>query len=298
MDKDQVFDVRPAGKPGAGGKAAAGPRDVKAWVRQHRTQVMAAGAGGVVLLALVARRRATTSAGSAAPGATRVVPPGSSYGDPQDFQGAAGAGVYDSTASDVYNSLQPQIEQVQRSIEALAGLQPGVPVEPVVSIAEPAPKPAPAPTSPTSTFQPVAAAPAPAPVAAAPAAAVPRFQAPAAAPAPAPAPRSIIERIFPPRQPVAPPAPAYVPPPLAPARTYRLDNPYRPPSHTNPILRPGDAPSPGNAPRPGGTLAQIAASQAQYMPGAPAPARAQRGIERMDPKVVALLRSRKLGRAR
>lgn len=238
MDKDQVYDVRPAGGPARKG---AGRPGLQAWARQHRLQLMAGGAGAVVLLALVARRRASTSAASGSASPTRVVPPGSSYGDPQDFRGAAGAGVYDSTASDVYNSLQPQIEQVQRSIEALAGLAPGTPIEPVVTMPEAAPKPPPAPTSPTSTYQPP----------------------PAAAATPV-APAAV----------AAPTVSSWSPPVYSPSSyssldavtAPRLDNPSLPPSHTNPILRPGDAPSPGYAPRPGGTLAEIAASQAQFMP--------------------------------
>lgn len=49
----------------------------------------------------------------------------------------------------------------------------------------------------------------------------------------------------------------------------RLDNPTEPASHTNPILRAGDAPSPGSYDREGGTLAQIAAASAQYAPSIP-----------------------------
>jgi hypothetical protein len=275
VDKDQVYDVRPAGPPGKG--KPAGKRDVQAWMRQHRLQLLGGGAGAVVLLALVAKRRAGSAAASGSATPTRVVPPGASYGDPQDFRGAAGAGVYDSTASDVYNSLQPQIEQVQRSIESLIGLRPGSIVEPVVTLPEAAPRPAPAPTSPTSSYQPPP--PAPAPVAFTPTPAPVAFT-PAPAPVRLP---PIIDRFRPPPPAPPPPVPRYVPPPLAPAPTYRLDNPYRPPSHTNPILRPGDAPSPGNAPRPGGTLAQIAADSAKYapIPMSPTPSRSSSPFKRI-----------------
>lgn len=88
---------------------------VKTWSAAHKTELLAGGAGVAVLFGLRARSKAGTSSSSTtastttAPGSTAPMP---SY---------AGSG-YDSSSSDVYNAIQPQIEQTQAMLQKLLDL--------------------------------------------------------------------------------------------------------------------------------------------------------------------------------
>jgi hypothetical protein len=122
-----------------------------------------AGAGAVgdtVVLAL--RARAKKAAGGADGGGASVqaIP-------------ATGSGRYDSTASDVYNSLQPELESLQAQISALGA----VPSSPVQAL-DPAAAVVPAASS-TVTIQPIKSPVAPTQAPSAPSAPPPGFSVPA-----------------------------------------------------------------------------------------------------------------------
>lgn len=85
--------------------------DFAALFAQHRTPILAAGAGLAVVLGL--RARSSSKASSSAGGnGSAVVATGPAY--------AGKGGVYDSTANDVYNSIQPQIGNLAGQLATLA----------------------------------------------------------------------------------------------------------------------------------------------------------------------------------
>lgn len=78
---------------------------------EHRVAVLAAAFGAAAVLGLRARAKGTTAAASGAtttPGAT------STYAG-----SAGGATAYDSTANDVYNAIEPQIEALASQLNVL-----------------------------------------------------------------------------------------------------------------------------------------------------------------------------------
>ncbi len=117
--------------------AAAG---AKTWITSHRTVLIGSAIGGAALLGLRARSKGK-AASPPAGGSTQMAPVGS--GTQQSY---TGAGTYDSTANDIYNAIEPQIEALSRQIER-SGLRPG-PVGPRGPAGHPAgqpPRPRPAP---------------------------------------------------------------------------------------------------------------------------------------------------------
>lgn len=88
--------------------------DVAAIFEQHRTPILAGGAGAAVLLGLRARgrRKAAPATGVATGGAASGVTTTAAY--------AGRGGVYDSTANDVYNSIQPQISSLAGQLAELS----------------------------------------------------------------------------------------------------------------------------------------------------------------------------------
>lgn len=88
-------------------------------------------AGAAVVAALAWRSRSAKASTSAAPGASTGM---ASYG--AGYQTSAATG-YDSTASDVYNAIQPQIEQTQEMLQGLRELWDN-PTPPTPVPAEPA----------------------------------------------------------------------------------------------------------------------------------------------------------------
>lgn len=92
--------------------ARAGSAQLQQWVTAHRVPVLGTAAAAVAGLALLMRRR--TGRGVTATGSTAAPAIGGTT--------AYTPGVYDSTASDLYNTLQPMLEQLQRGQEALADL--------------------------------------------------------------------------------------------------------------------------------------------------------------------------------
>lgn len=100
---------------------------------EHRSAALAGSAGLVGVVALVAKHRARAAA-STPDGATTT----DGY-TPAGYTNAGTAGTsggYDSTASDIYNSLQPGIEDLQNRVGDLEQPKPVAPT--------PAPKPTPA----------------------------------------------------------------------------------------------------------------------------------------------------------
>jgi len=95
--------------------AAAG---AKAWVASHRTVLIGGAIGTAALLGLRARSKGK-AASPPAGGSAQMAPVGS--GTTQRY---TGAGTYDSTANDIYNAIEPQIEGLSRQIER-SGLVPG-----------------------------------------------------------------------------------------------------------------------------------------------------------------------------
>jgi hypothetical protein len=88
-------------------------RDLGAWFHAHQTEALAGGVALAAALALIMRRRGSGAASSASSGQTAGVGDGgttSTYG---------GAGYYDSTATDLYNALTPQLADLQRQITSL-----------------------------------------------------------------------------------------------------------------------------------------------------------------------------------
>lgn len=73
-------------------------------------------AGAAIVAALAWRSRSAKASTSAAPGASTGL---ASYG--AGYQTSAATG-YDSTASDVYNAIQPQVEQTQEMLRGLREL--------------------------------------------------------------------------------------------------------------------------------------------------------------------------------
>ena len=119
----------------------------KTWMTSHRTVLLGGAVGGALLLGLRARGKAKAGSGPAGSnaGAGPMAPAGS--GTAATY---TGAGTYDSTANDLYNALEPQIEALSRQIETM-GLRPGPvatpahPKPPAGIRPRPAPKPKPKP---------------------------------------------------------------------------------------------------------------------------------------------------------
>lgn len=86
---------------------------VRAWAGNHKA-VLGVGAAGVVVL--LAMRQRAASGDSA--GAADTVDTAAAGGTSTDPQGAT-VGGYDSSANDIYNALQPQVEQTQSLIRKL-----------------------------------------------------------------------------------------------------------------------------------------------------------------------------------
>lgn len=111
---------------------------LKASLLRNKTGLAVAGAAIVAALALRARAKSSTSASSSSTG-TIANPSGASPTPSYYTAGNAGATGFDSSASDVYNALQPQIEQVNASI---ADLKNTIPVPSTVTTTPAAPAPA------------------------------------------------------------------------------------------------------------------------------------------------------------
>lgn len=84
---------------------------LRAYLTAHRTAAAGAGVAAIALLALVVKHYAGPASNSSTSGATT---PGTA-----NNTAATRGGVYDSTANDVYNSIQPQITDQAAQIAAL-----------------------------------------------------------------------------------------------------------------------------------------------------------------------------------
>jgi len=93
-------------------------KGAKAWVASHRTVLIGGAIGTAALLGLRARSKGK-AASPPAGGTAQMAPVGS--GTTQSY---TGAGTYDSTANDIYNAIEPQIEALSRQIDR-SGLVPG-----------------------------------------------------------------------------------------------------------------------------------------------------------------------------
>jgi hypothetical protein len=98
--------------PPAGGRHHFRPID---WLRQHPKEALAGG-GLVAVGAVVAMHRNaggpadTTGSGDVGAGST------AGYTVPQGYSGAAGSGSYDSTAADLFNSIEPILESLNTQL--------------------------------------------------------------------------------------------------------------------------------------------------------------------------------------
>ena len=92
-------------------------------VQQHRTTLGVAGAAVVAGLALMqARKRDGDGGGPAVPDVYPSLRSAASTGGAPSYgYPLAGYATYDSTSSDLYNAIQPQIEYLQRLTEEQAG---------------------------------------------------------------------------------------------------------------------------------------------------------------------------------
>lgn len=126
----------------------------QAWVQQHRAGLLAGGVGLTALVALYLRHRARTTTGDPS-----VTVPAGYTPAPTGTTGYAttggGGGYYDSTATDVYNAIEPQLMGLARQLEELR-LQPGPVASPPAPAPVGAPVPAPAPAAPAPAAIPVA----------------------------------------------------------------------------------------------------------------------------------------------
>lgn len=91
--------------------------------QQHKAPILAAGAAGVVGLALLKRKQ---TGGGAGPGPASSG--GVSVSGGGQLAGANGAPYYDSSASDVYGLVQPQLESLGNQITDLGSKLNAVPV--------------------------------------------------------------------------------------------------------------------------------------------------------------------------
>lgn len=124
--------------------------NLSAWLQAHRTAVLAGGGAGVVGVALLMRHRAASAATAAgAPAQVGVT----TTTVPQDGQmvGQAG-GYYDSSAYDVYDAIQPQLETLQKQIDLINSTGSKTNVPPPAAAA---PAPVPTPPAPSPTPPPV-----------------------------------------------------------------------------------------------------------------------------------------------
>lgn len=123
------------------------PAQLGAWFRANRTAALAVGGAGVVGLGVLARKKAggdtTASSGT-------DYPPGFSGG----AQVAGVTGTYDSSASDLYSALSPELAGIAQRLEELRGeTKPPTPVPAAPKPTTPAPpKAAPKPTSPAGGY--------------------------------------------------------------------------------------------------------------------------------------------------
>ena len=85
--------------------------DFAALFQEHRVPILAGGAGGAVLLGIRARK-SRAKAPAAAGGPASGVATTAAY--------AGRGGVYDSTANDVYNSIEPQISSLADQLAQLS----------------------------------------------------------------------------------------------------------------------------------------------------------------------------------
>lgn len=102
----------------------------------HKVPILAAAGVGVAALAL--RKRKQTAAGAPAAGAAGATTTAAGYSMPFSAggQGAAmtGAAPYDSTASDLYGAVQPQLEALSNQLTQLSANPPmPVPAPPIAS---------------------------------------------------------------------------------------------------------------------------------------------------------------------
>lgn len=136
---------------------------LQAWAQAHKKVLLGSGAAAALALGLMARKR--KAAGQPA----LSLFPGNS-GPSAGRSTVIAPATYDSTSSDIYNSLEPILEDLQRQISNLGDqvahpidplpTTPPVPAAPVPT--PPAPEPVPAVSAPTPQAQP---APPPTPVA-------------------------------------------------------------------------------------------------------------------------------------
>lgn len=118
-----------------------------AWIAANKHTLMAAGAVGVGGLALYKRKSKGKAGGVGTgvlqPDGTMTTLGGVPVASPQNYAGAA----YDSTASDLYGAIQPQIEAIGSQLGDLQNLINAQP-SPTPVPAPPAPAPAPGPRPP------------------------------------------------------------------------------------------------------------------------------------------------------
>jgi nucleoid-associated protein YgaU len=119
----------------------------------HKGPILATAAAGVVGFALYQRHKATTAA-PAGPAQGVATAPASAGGQ---LAGVNGAAAYDSSASDIYGLVQPQLESLGGQLTDLKSKLDLIPLSaPPIVAAPPAPAPTPAPAP--------YAAPAPSPI--------------------------------------------------------------------------------------------------------------------------------------
>ncbi|MBN9327809.1 MAG: hypothetical protein BGO38_07900 [Cellulomonas sp. 73-145] len=101
---------------------------LRAGLTKNKTPLMALGAVAVAGLAWRARSQAKTPGSS---GTTYSTGAGSTSPTPYSYAPTSGGTSYDSTASDVYNAIQPELEQLQRLYSSVP--VPGTPTTPAPS---------------------------------------------------------------------------------------------------------------------------------------------------------------------
>lgn len=118
---------------------------VQAWIRKHRVVLLAGGGAAVAAVALYLRQNQRTATASPSVHVPATTGTGASMPGYYTSGGMGAGGYYDSTATDVYNAIMPQLEALHRQLSEVVRpgpvASPPAPVGPVATPTGPTPLP-------------------------------------------------------------------------------------------------------------------------------------------------------------